>query len=289
MRWGTYRQIQARGGQVRKGETGTRILSFQDHKRIAVTDAQGQAQAGRRGQARLPLREAQDAVRAPVHRVQRRAGRRAARARQPDPRASLEGAPGGREGHGGRGRAGTSRPGRPRLLPHEARRDRAARARAVPVRQPLLPDGAPRAGPQHRPPGTDEPRDARRRDQERVRIAGLRAGGTPGRDQRDDDRRARRRRARPEPGRRLRRGLGPGARGGPARDPARRRGRAEDLGLRARASHRARGHGEAKARSPRGNPWPWPRPARPGFSGSRCPCRRSRRPSAAPGRAADES
>ena len=42
VRWGTYRQIQARGGQVRKGETGTRILSFQDKKRIAVTDAQGQ-------------------------------------------------------------------------------------------------------------------------------------------------------------------------------------------------------------------------------------------------------
>ena len=29
VRWGTYRQIQARGGQVRKGERGTRILSFQ--------------------------------------------------------------------------------------------------------------------------------------------------------------------------------------------------------------------------------------------------------------------
>ena len=42
VRWGTYRQIQARGGQVRKGERGTRILSFQDKKRIAVTDAQGQ-------------------------------------------------------------------------------------------------------------------------------------------------------------------------------------------------------------------------------------------------------
>ena len=41
VRWGTYRQIQARGGQVRKGERGTRILSFQDKKRIAVTDAQG--------------------------------------------------------------------------------------------------------------------------------------------------------------------------------------------------------------------------------------------------------
>ena len=41
MRWGTYRQIQARGGQVRKGERGTRILSFQDHRRIALTDERG--------------------------------------------------------------------------------------------------------------------------------------------------------------------------------------------------------------------------------------------------------
>ena len=41
VRWGTYRQIQARGGQVRKGETGTRILSFQDHKRTQVTDERG--------------------------------------------------------------------------------------------------------------------------------------------------------------------------------------------------------------------------------------------------------
>ena len=41
VRWGTYRQIQARGGQVRKGEHGTRILSFQDHRKIAVTDERG--------------------------------------------------------------------------------------------------------------------------------------------------------------------------------------------------------------------------------------------------------
>ena len=30
VRWGTYRQIQVQGGQVRKDERGTRILSFQD-------------------------------------------------------------------------------------------------------------------------------------------------------------------------------------------------------------------------------------------------------------------
>ena len=40
-RWGTYKQIQAAGGQVRKGERGTRILSFQDHRQIAVTDKAG--------------------------------------------------------------------------------------------------------------------------------------------------------------------------------------------------------------------------------------------------------
>ena len=42
VRWGTYRQIQGRGGQVRKGERGTRILSFQDHRRVVVTDERGQ-------------------------------------------------------------------------------------------------------------------------------------------------------------------------------------------------------------------------------------------------------
>ena len=41
VRWGTYRQIQARDGQVRKGEQGTRILSFQDHRKIAVNDERG--------------------------------------------------------------------------------------------------------------------------------------------------------------------------------------------------------------------------------------------------------
>ena len=41
VRWGTYRQIQARDGQVRKGEQGIRILSFQDHRKIAVNDERG--------------------------------------------------------------------------------------------------------------------------------------------------------------------------------------------------------------------------------------------------------
>ena len=41
VRWCTYRQIQTQGGQVRKGERGTRILSFQDRKRLPVTDDRG--------------------------------------------------------------------------------------------------------------------------------------------------------------------------------------------------------------------------------------------------------
>ena len=41
VRWGTYRQIQVQGGQVRKGERGTRILSFRDKKRLPVTDDRG--------------------------------------------------------------------------------------------------------------------------------------------------------------------------------------------------------------------------------------------------------
>ena len=49
VRWGTYRQIQARGGQVRKGERGTRILSFQDKKRIAVTDERGKPKRNAEG------------------------------------------------------------------------------------------------------------------------------------------------------------------------------------------------------------------------------------------------
>ena len=49
VRWGTYRQIQAQGGQVRKGERGTRILSFQDKKRIAVTDERGRPRRNAEG------------------------------------------------------------------------------------------------------------------------------------------------------------------------------------------------------------------------------------------------
>ena len=41
-RWGTYNQILAAGGQVRKGERGTRVLFFTDRTARAAKDEQGQ-------------------------------------------------------------------------------------------------------------------------------------------------------------------------------------------------------------------------------------------------------
>ena len=57
-RWGTYRQIQAQGGQVRKGERGTRILAFRDHRKVAATDERGRPvrdAEGKRVYRREPL------------------------------------------------------------------------------------------------------------------------------------------------------------------------------------------------------------------------------------------
>ena len=158
------------------------------------------AQEGRRRQARLPPRAPAHARRPAVHRVQRRAGRRAAGPADAHCRAALEGAPERREGPRGQRGPRPSRGRRPRVLQPEPRRDRAARARTVPLREPLLPDRAPRAGAQHRPSGTDEPRHAHPRDRRRVRLTGLCEGGAPRGDQRHDDGRARGRGPRPEPG-----------------------------------------------------------------------------------------
>ena len=166
VRWGTYRQIQARGGQVRKGEQGTRILSFQDHRRIAVTDERGRPVRDNEGKRVYRHERMRAPVRPAVHRVQRRAGRRAAGPAHTHCRAALEGPPAGRTGARRQRGPRPSRGGRPGVLQPEPRRDRAPRTGAVPLCQPLLPDRAPRAGAQHGPPGADEPRHARRGDQE---------------------------------------------------------------------------------------------------------------------------
>ena len=49
-RWATYGQIRAAGGQIRKGERGTRILSFKTHRRVAVTDENGQPVKDKNGE-----------------------------------------------------------------------------------------------------------------------------------------------------------------------------------------------------------------------------------------------
>lgn len=49
-RWATYSQIEAAGGQVRKGELGTRILSFKTHRRVAVKDEKGKPVKDKKGE-----------------------------------------------------------------------------------------------------------------------------------------------------------------------------------------------------------------------------------------------
>ena len=152
------------------------------------------ARQGQRRQARLPPRADAHARRPAVHRVQRRAGRRAAGSADAHCRAALEGPPGGRTRPRGQRGPGPSRGGGPGVLQPEPRRDRAARARAVPLREPLLPDRATRAGAQHRPPGADEPQDAHPGDRGWIRVPRLCEGGAPRRNQCHDDGRARGRR-----------------------------------------------------------------------------------------------
>ena len=48
-RWGTYRQIAAAGGQVRKGQKGTQVLFFTDRTRKTEKDEQGKPVKDRDG------------------------------------------------------------------------------------------------------------------------------------------------------------------------------------------------------------------------------------------------
>ena len=49
-RWATYGQIQAAGGQIRKGEKGTRIISFKSHRRVPVKDEKGKPVKDKKGE-----------------------------------------------------------------------------------------------------------------------------------------------------------------------------------------------------------------------------------------------
>ena len=48
-RWGTYRQIQALGGHVRKGERGEQIVFFQNRKRVLERDGNGKPKTDAEG------------------------------------------------------------------------------------------------------------------------------------------------------------------------------------------------------------------------------------------------
>ena len=56
VRWGTYRQISGpRRPRAGRASSGTRILSFQDHRRLAGYRRARPARQGQRRQTRLPL------------------------------------------------------------------------------------------------------------------------------------------------------------------------------------------------------------------------------------------
>ena len=248
VRWGTYRQIQARDGQVRKGEQGTRILSFQDHRKIAVDDERGRPKRDNEGK-RVYRHER---LQAPVVRqytvfnAEQADGLPARPAPTPEP-----------------------------LWKVHQQAERVLEDSGVPVRhvagdrafynlnrdEIVLPERVqfPSANHYYQTAlhelghSTGHPDRMNRATltqgiERRVRLAGLREGGAPRGDQCHDDGRARGRRPRPEPGRRVRRGLDRRTRGGPPRDPPRRRRRAEDLRLRALAAPRARGRARTRGR-----------------------------------------
>ena len=48
-RWGIYRQIEAAGGQVRRGEKGTQVLFYQNRTEQPAKDAEGKIRKDKEG------------------------------------------------------------------------------------------------------------------------------------------------------------------------------------------------------------------------------------------------
>ena len=151
-------------GQVRKGEQGTRVLSFQDHRKIAVNDERGRPKRDNEGK-RVYRHER---LQAPVVRqytvfnAEQADGLPARANPTPEPlwkahqqaeQVLEDGGVPVRHVAGDRAFYNLNRD--EIVLPERGQ---------FPLREPLLPDGATRAGAQHRPPGADEPRDAHPRD-----------------------------------------------------------------------------------------------------------------------------
>ena len=93
-RWGTYRQIEAMGGQVRRGEKGTQVLFYQNRTEQPAKDEEGKIRKDKEGKT---IYEETENVR-PVmrHRFQRGADQRIEVAAQGNSlRAGMGHAPGG--------------------------------------------------------------------------------------------------------------------------------------------------------------------------------------------------
>ena len=153
VRWGTYRQIQARGRTgAARASSGTRILSFQNHRKIAVNDERGRPKSGTTKASAFTATSGcprPSSASTPCSTPSRPTGSRPGRRPLP------------------------SRSGRPTSRPSSVLEDSGVPVRhvagdrafynlnndeivlpervTVPLREPLLPDRATRAGAQHRP------------------------------------------------------------------------------------------------------------------------------------------
>ena len=141
-RWGTYNQILAAGGQVRKGERGTQVLFFTDRTARVAKDEQGKPLKDRDGKTiyEEEKREKPICKQYTVFNVEQADGLEL----KPRLYASTArmGCPPGR-GEGDRGQRAEDRTHsrRPGLLPDRGGQNSAPGAVPVPHPQRLLPDG----------------------------------------------------------------------------------------------------------------------------------------------------
>ena len=187
-RWGTYRQITAAGGQVRKGQKGTQVLFFTDRTRKTEKDEQGKPVKDKDGkQVYQGERRSCPVVRQyTVFNVEQADGFGVEAAR---------GATDTRMANASRSGAcdssqrddGTARRRKSGLLSARRGQGCAAGTRTICHGQRLLPDGAARTGSRQRPRQPLESENAARRYCGGLRERSLRTRRTAGGDQRHDD------------------------------------------------------------------------------------------------------
>ena len=143
-RWGTYRQIAAAGGHVRKGEQGTRILAYKPPKR---RDTQETTTPGEGAEEKRDERDAEKTRRGTwrhytVFNVEQAEGLKLPERKGVADSPMGSAAERGKSHPGQRGHdpGGERRPG---VLQHGPRSHRVARAGAIQERRSLLPDRAP--------------------------------------------------------------------------------------------------------------------------------------------------